>query len=108
MTEFHDDLNMSQRSATIEPEDDTNMSAPQAFQRNLGNGGEKPPRHLMDSIDREIDGLDMNMTIQSKAPTEDRKEMFPGQELLKKRMEALKKKNELNEERLLEAKKANV
>lgn len=56
------------------------MSAPQAFQRNLGNGGEKVPRHLMDSIDREIDGLDMNMTIQSKTVTEDRKEMFPGQE----------------------------
>ena len=73
--EFQEDYN-SYRSATIEPEDDSNIASPNAFQRNLKNGGEKPPLRMMDSIDREIEGLDLNMiSIQS---NKDKKEEFPG------------------------------
>ena len=78
---------MSYRSATVEPEDDSNIASPNTFQRNLKNGGEKPPSHMMDSIDREIQGLDINMnSIESNK----NKEEFPGQGEMKKKLEALK------------------
>jgi hypothetical protein len=51
--EFQGDMG-SYRSATIDQEDDSHFSSPHQFQRNLLNGGEKPPQQLMDSIDREI------------------------------------------------------
>ena len=84
-----DDMMNSYRSATIEPEDDSNITSPNAFQRNLKNGGEKPASHLMDSIDRDIEGLDINMnSIES---NKNKKEEFPGQFEMKNKLEALKK-----------------
>ena len=78
--EFHEG-NASYRSATIDPEDDSHFSSPHQFQRNLLNGGEKPPAHLMDSIDREIHGLDLNMiSIGSNQNEQNKQEQFPGQD----------------------------
>ena len=61
---------------------------------------------MMDSIDREIQGLDINMnSIES---NKNKKEEFPGQFEMKNKLEALKKKQEENEERLMEAKRTNL